>query len=173
MQFTYCRDWNDAQWAPIEPLTPAEAAARFRGDVAEPNQWFSVVARRAGVGDEGPVEFVLEVLPESAYVKVKFYELSHSLGLTFGFAKVDAARLFLDEIVEYTYPEDDAFHLESDATVIDASTYTADGHLQRTVDDTSKPTVVEEDYRDVDVSEHWEPIPEFGEWASLGRYKRS
>ncbi len=60
-----------------------------------------------------------------------------------------------------------------DASVVETSTYTPEGLVHVTTDDTSKPTVSEEDYRNVDVSEHWEPIPEFGQWESLGRYKRS
>ncbi len=172
MEFSYCREWNDAQWVAIDPMSAEEARLRFEGRVAEPFHWFSVVARRDGVQDDGPVEFILEVLPHADYIKAKFFEVSHSLGLTFGFTTIDA-RLFLDEITQYSYGDGAGYHLESDATVIDASSFAADGSVHRTLDDTSKPTVSEEDYRNVDVSVHWEPIPEFGQWESLGRYKRS
>lgn len=171
MDYAYCREWNDAQWAPIDPISADEARLRFDGGVTESLQWFSVVARRDGVHDDGPVEFVLEVLPHADYVKVKFFEVSHSLGLSFGFTKVEG-RLFLDEIVQYTYDDGASYHLESEASVIDASSFVTDGLVHRTVDDTSKPTVLEEDYRGVDVSAHWEPIPEFGQWESLGRFRR-
>ena len=30
----------------------------------------------------------------------------------------------------------------------------------------------EADYRDMDVSWHWEPVPAFGDWASISRFNR-
>jgi hypothetical protein len=36
-----------------------------------------------------------------------------------------------------------------------------------------KGVIEEADYRDIDVSTHWEPVPEFGEWASITRFDRT
>lgn len=170
--FSYGRNWSGAESRFGDVISEEDARARFAGDIEAPDDWFSVAAWRDGDPETGPVEYVLEVLPHGTYVNVEFYDLDRRLALVFGFRQ-HGDRLFREEIVEYTYPADGRYFMLLDASVVETSTYTPEGLVHVTTDDTSKPTVSEEDYRNVDVSEHWEPIPEFGHWESLGRYRRS
>ena len=172
LKFEYGRQWSSGRWRLTQPMDESQARLRFDGKVSAPHDWFSVAAWRDGVPTDGPVEFVLEVKPRADFVGVHFYDLDRRLEVVFGFRK-HGESLFRESIVEYTYPSDGSYFLQGDASMVETSRYGVDGTLNYIVNDVSRPTIREEDYRNVDVSEHWEPIPEFGQWESLGRYKRS
>lgn len=64
------------------------------------------------------------------------------------------------------------FYRQNECTVVESFQFETTGLVHRRLNDKSKEFVQESDIRDVDVSRHWEPVPEFGQWASLGRHDR-
>jgi hypothetical protein len=58
----------------------------------------------------------------------------------------------------------------SESSVMESLSYRPDGLVHQQRDDSSKSTVEEADYRDVDVSS--QPIPEFGQWDAIARFDR-
>ncbi|WP_369637693.1 hypothetical protein [Nocardia sp. JMUB6875] len=90
--------------------------------------------------------------------------------LNYGFQKLND-RLFLSNIVSYSYPNRSAESL-SGANHVQFLTFSTDGTLREvTIDhDTSAREVV--DRNGVDVSKLWEDLPRFGEWESLMRRER-
>jgi hypothetical protein len=167
-RYVYGRAWSHVTWD-IGEIPEAEARVRFASD--DEDDWFSVAAFTEGVSDDGIPEYVLEMMPKATDAKVRFFDLSRSLRFVYEFGRVGDA-LFLDTIREYTYPDDGVQRRQNEAGVVETLRYTPEGLVHQRKDDTSKPTVEEADYRDVDVSSHWEPIPEFGQWDSIARFDR-
>ncbi len=167
-RYVYGRAWNPISWD-VGDIPEAEAGVRFASD--DEDDWFTVAAFAEGVADDGIPEYVMEMLPKAEYVKVQFYDLSRSLRFIYGFRKLDDA-MFLDSIVEYTYPDDGIQRRRNECSVVEMLDYKPDGLVHQYKNDKSKPTVEEADYRGVDVSSHWEPIPQFGQWDSIARFDR-
>jgi hypothetical protein len=171
MRYIYCHRWNDWLWQPRQPLREKQARARFNGEVPDPNDWFSVVAFGDGMPDSGVPDYVLEVLPHAAYINVFFYDMTHNLRFIYGFEKTEG-RMFLSELTEYTYPDDGKRYTQGDCTIVESFIYRPDGYVRSRLDDNARPTIEVTEYRDVDVSAHWEDIPEFGNWEPFGRHYR-
>lgn len=167
-RYVYGRAWNPISWD-VGDMTEAEARRRFASD--DDDDWFSVAAFAEGVPDDGIPEYVMELLPKAEYVNVQFFDPSRSLRFVYGFRKHGDA-IFLDNIVEYTYPDDGMQRRVSESSVMESLSYRPDGLVHQQKEDSSKSTVEEADYRDVDVSSHWEPIPEFGQWDAIARFDR-
>lgn len=79
-------------------------------------------------------------------------------------------RLFLEAITSYTYPDMTNHYARNECIQIVSMFYKTDGVVEVETNDKSRPKVSVVHYRDVDVSAHWEPIPAFGNWESLGRF---
>jgi hypothetical protein len=50
--------------------------------------------------------------------------------------------------------------------------YGRDGFAKRVVKDDNAGETTTQERHGVDVSDHWEPLPKFGEWWSVIRYER-
>jgi hypothetical protein len=159
-QISYCRRWNDICRKPIEPLDEAEAARRD----AEGEEYAVVV------GDGAAPEAVIEVVWKNEYVGVWFFDEQRRRDLNYAFRRIEPDRLFLHEIVTWTYPpEAETF---SDATIIDTLVYQHDGVVRHDHTDTEAKEVESTHYKDVSLDTNWEPVPRFGDWASVARRNR-
>ena len=159
----------------IEAMSEAEARARY-----EAGPWFSVAsgmglatsAELARAAVQTVPEYSLEIEPSAVAVNTFLYEANDSIWLIYHFKCLED-RLFLAEVTRYEYPDASRWYGQNEATLIETISYTPDGvTLQAEHDTVSKRRRVTE--RDqVDVTPHWEPIPEFGDWSGLGRLDRA
>jgi hypothetical protein len=171
MDYKYCHRWDTESRTTIDPISEEEAKRRFRGEVAEPDHWFSGVAsKHPGVEGAAP-EYVLEVLPRASYVNVNFLDPSCDQRYSYGFTRMDDS-LFMSHVTEHRYPGRPQHYGLDEALYVAQYLYKPDGYTKEVVMDDSDPTTHVSEYRDVDVSRHWEPVPEFGVWESLGQFKR-
>lgn len=160
---SYSRRWNFRKHKPIDPLTPEEAIERdVKGEV-----YTVVLADPTG----GPVpEAVIEVAWENNHAGVWFFDAFGRQSLNYAFRK-SGDRLFLHDMIEYGYP-DDAPATLSGAVRTDEITFGEDGVTREVITDETTQTKETIDRSDVDVSSHWEPVPQFGQWRSLARWNR-
>jgi hypothetical protein len=171
MDYKYCHRWDTESRTTIDPISEEEAKRRFRGEVAEPDHWFSGVAsKHPGVEGAAP-EYVLQVLPRASYVNVNFLDPSCDQRYSYGFTRMDDS-LFMSHVTEHRYPGRPQHYGLDEALYVAQYLYKPDGYTKEVVIDDSDPTTHVSEYRDVDVSRHWEPVPEFGVWESLGQFKR-
>jgi hypothetical protein len=153
----YGRKWNFRRHEPVYPISPTAAAARdARGDhyavaLADPDR---------------PPEAVIEVAWRQDHAGVWFLDGQGRQTLLYEFRRA-GERLFLHSVTHWDYPEGG-----DGATRIDERRYREDGSVRRIVSDDDADDQVTDDDRDVDVSAHWEPVPHFGDWASLARRDR-
>ncbi len=171
MDYEYCHRWDTASRTPDDPISEEEAERRFRGEVAEPHHWFSVFAsKHPGVEGVAP-EYLLEVLPGASYINVKFLDPYCNERYGYGFTPLHDS-LFMSHGTEHRYPGKPQHHGLDEAIYVAQYLYKLDGYAKEVVMDDSDPLTHVSEYRDVDVSKHWEPVPEFGAWESLGKFGR-
>ena len=159
-----------------DELTVEQAQARYAADASRRDDWFGVVRMEAGGGrpsaylQMGPRANGVELHKvnehgsiEAAYTWGAYYEPSDA-----GPYQGNDERVFLSSITKYAYPEGDRFFRRSASIGRVSLTFAPDGYakeervLKRGV---GEPSEVEtREFRGVDVSANWTPIPEFGDW---------
>ena len=72
----------------------------------------------------------------------------------------------------WEYPDDGEYHPMFEATRIEEFTYSQDGTAHHEITDTRTGEVTAEDRAGVPLDINWEPVPNFGEWASVAREDR-
>lgn len=166
MTILFCDYWDYATQSPGEVLDVNEALKMLRAGT-----------RVDGAGDwsgiEGePPAFSFEAYPNTglgASILVYNYDPAGSIATLTEFDEVDG-RLFLREAIDYEYSEDGRRHLRADATRMVTTRYTPDGTVRLEIDDDSEPTREVREFRDVDVSQHWERFPEkIEDFVRIGR----
>ncbi|KZC93893.1 hypothetical protein AWH51_00550 [Clavibacter tessellarius] len=75
-------------------------------------------------------------------------------------------------MTEHRYPIEPQYYGPDEAVYVAQYLYKPDGYTKEVLMDDADPLTHVSEYRDVDVSKHWEPVPEFGAWASLGKFNR-
>ena len=155
MQATYARRWNSSRHRPIDELTSDEAQAR---DAA--GEVYAVA-----LGDPCRPSAVLEVNWALKYLGVWFFDSRARQATRYTFTRIGDT-LFLDEVAGWTYPNDNAETL-ADAVRIDWIAYRPDGIVKYVRIDNVAHERVTSDRSGVDVRTHSEPVPRFGDWASL------
>ncbi len=171
----YCERFDPLRFEPVAPLDEVEARRRY---VEGPT--FTVVLPD---DDTAVPRAVLEVDAGASRVMVTFLGVRGAVGTTYLFRR-RGERLFFEQIDVYGYPGEDVV-AELDVDLAVATPYSPsnvvrheqfwfrpDGVGRRTLDDAGRPTIEAEDRRDVPVDDLWEPVPEFGDWSSIGRYER-
>ncbi|CAL9460181.1 hypothetical protein SUDANB95_02607 [Actinosynnema sp. ALI-1.44] len=124
----------------------------------------------AVVGDRNAPEALVEVVRPD-YFGVYFPDHLGRQWQKFTFRRVDDDRLFLESIIRWQYGDDEA-RLLSQAELIEEIDYREDGTVHRQVRDKRAQEKQDTDYRDVALDINWEPVPEFGDWASITRFER-
>ena len=161
MRWTYCDRWNGLLEEPIEPIDEAEA--RRRHDTGE---------LYTAVSEESDKKRILvEVRLEKSYVGVRFLDDFGRNEYVFNFRKLDD-RMFLRKVISYGYGESEERGGYARPLVIESFTYKPDGTARKEVTDTQKDEVTAEDRSAIDVNIHWEPVPAFGDYASIVRWNR-
>ncbi len=162
-QVSYCRRWNFRRHQPIDPFTAAQAKAR---DAAA--QVYSVIV--PGGPDGSAPEAVIEIDWHNDFAGVWFFDAHGRRSLNYAFRRKDG-QLFLFDMIQYSYPDDQP-HTLSGATRTEEFTFKQNGDVQLVITDDGAQQKTTEHRRGVDVRSHWEPLPSFGDWASLARYNR-
>jgi hypothetical protein len=162
MEAIYCRRWNDILKKPLDPIT-AEEARRLDAD----HDYYTVILYE----DSTPRRYV-EVNWGEAYLGVYFLDEQLREQLTYAFRRIDDERMFLDEVLRWEYPDDQAMAM-SGATLTDSVRYSQDGTVQREVRDDVAQEVRRQKFADVPLDVNWEPVPQFGDWERVSRRDRS
>lgn len=151
------------------PMTAAEAEVRFASKV--PQDWFSAAVYADTTPHGGIPDFTLEIVPGPSYISVSFYNSAGSILFQYGFRTHEGA-MFLESVTSWDYPDQNTFYRRNKSLVTSNRSFQTDGTMHWRSSDKVRGVVEEFDAADIDVSKHWEPIPRFGEWASIGRFER-
>ncbi|WP_343997563.1 hypothetical protein [Streptomyces thermocarboxydovorans] len=145
----------------MEPLTPEQARARH----ASGEQYTAVASPKEGAAPEVRVEMQLE----DGYVVVVFMDEYGRDAIVYEFTLIDGS-LFLESASVYGYGSSQERGGYADAESVETYEFTTEGVVQRMVEEGGEGTT--ESRYGIDVSKNWEPVPEFGEYASLIRRDR-
>ena len=157
MRTVYGRAWNQVRLRIGGVI--GEEQARLRYLSGGKDDWFSVAAYADGVPDGAAPEYTMEVTPQGGFISVSFYDQLCRVRIEFLFGKTDAGVMFLEEIYDFRYADESTYHLRSDSILTTNSRYRPDGSMHGYRDNAVKGVIEEADYRDIDVSTHWEPVP--------------
>jgi hypothetical protein len=153
----YAEGWSGRLILPID-----EATARKRHRPGAEGVY------AVALGD--PVKVVGQVNRELHFVGVIFPDRLMRPSIDFSFYG-KGERLFLRHIAEWQYAGDS--EADRKATVGRDRTFGEDGSLRiATYNLVRKENLFETAQEPVDISTHWEPSPEFGDWASITRPDR-
>ncbi|WP_344014174.1 hypothetical protein [Streptomyces thermospinosisporus] len=145
----------------MKPLTPEQARARHESG----KLYTAVPASKDGSAPELRVEVRLE----TGYASVIFMDEYGRDVLNYQFTLIDGS-LFLETVRLYRYGASQERGGYADVESMETCRFTTDGVVQRTVEEGREGTSESRD--GIDVSSNWEPVPEFGEYASLIRRDR-
>lgn len=162
-----------------EELTVEQAAARYALDPGKQDEWFGVVLLEDGA--ERPRAY-LEVCPRVNGVKLAKLEAHGSIEASYSWGAYHQSehgrpyegndgRIFLRSIVWYVYPEGERFFRRNESIATVHMDFRPDGYGKEdrvTHHGFGKPSDIEtREFRDVDMTANWFPIPEFGDWDAL------
>jgi hypothetical protein len=160
MQVTYCELWSDEIRSPVNPM--AVAVAR---DLNDKGAGYSAV-----IGNPSSPDVVLDVAWSNSFLAASFIDAQGRTHTKYSFNRIDDSRLFLSEVMVWTYSGDAKYEFEAD--VVETATFRTDGYVRREIDDADSQNIQVSEYSDVPVELNWEPVPRFGDWASVARYDR-
>ena len=169
LRYVYCRGWNWKLWEAGQVITEDKARRRFASD--NEDDWFSVVAFRADDPEQEIPTFVLELMPHATTIRAKFYESTRSQRREYVFKQIDG-RMFFYYATTRFYPDDGKQYRLGQSILLESFRFYPDGIAKRTIDDKSDPQIHTISYRGIDMSDFWEEVPEFGDWARFGREQR-
>lgn len=161
LSYRYGHDWNTRMLQPIREMSEAAARKAFE---AKPQVSVSKV-------EEGGVpEYTLILGTGGQHVRVRKYDSQGSVVESYDYSSVEGDdRLFLNNYSTWVYA-DDARGPQGfmDSKAIKAWVFRQDGTAtcRETVDGIEEARITE--YRDLDVSGHWRPRPQWGDWDSFG-----
>lgn len=168
MSLLFADYWNHDLHRPSNILRPDQVDTRLETG----SQFITIVG--GWDGNEGsPPDFIMEFHPNTrgrptrAVIR-RFYP-SGSVSSSTEFYEIDG-KLFMRKAYDYSYASSKEQYRRADAASMITSRYKPDGSVQVEIDDTSSPMLDIREYRDVDVSQHWEEIPKTSEdFERLGR----
>jgi hypothetical protein len=169
-RYQYCCRWSFARRVPREELTRDEAQARFAGRRKDPDDWFTVVARAQGGRGAGAIDFVLEVTEHADFINTFLCDEWGTIKYFYSFRREESG-MFLFNTKEYKYPDEPRQFLQHEWLSVESFVFKVDGSMTRRLNEKSRPTIEEWEYHDVDMSDNWEPIPEFEQWDAIGKYR--
>lgn len=163
MQITYCVEWNSILEQPREPLSPSETQRKDKNRLP-----YAVL-----VGDPTDPDEIININWGNDYVEVAFNDEQKRQWLTYSFKKVGDGLMFMLAVTRWQYPEDGPAENLNGAELIEEIRYRTDGVVQREIRDENKQERIVDEYDGVSLDINWEPVPEFGNWASLARFDRA
>ena len=162
-----------------DELSPEEAEARYEQDPDRREDWFGIVLLEPG--EERPRAY-LQMSPRANGVELNRLGAHGSIEVAStwrayrdpGVAQPEGGAgtaVFLSNVVRYVYPDGDRFFRRGEAIGMVAMEFRADGYAREdrsTRHGAGRPSDVEtREFRDVDVSANWFPVPDFGEWDAF------
>lgn len=157
-------------------LSLEDASARYSLDAARREDWFGVVLIESE--QERPTAY-LQMCPRANGVELHKLDQFGSVMVAYTWRAYyapsnaepydgDETRVFLSAITSYVYPEQPRFFMRNASLGHRSMTFGADGYAKDervTKQGFGEPSNVDlREFRDVDVSANWFPIPEFGDW---------
>jgi hypothetical protein len=122
----------------------------------------------AVLGDGQRPECVIDIAPEGPDFRVNFVDYAGSINLVYHFGRT-GDRLFLHRIDFWRYPDDGQWYQFGDQVSDEVFSYQPDGVVRHEFVDRRTARVLRESRENVMVEQNWEPIPDFGDFASIGR----
>lgn len=186
MDVVYGQRWNMRMRFIIDVITGEEARLRY----AE-GPWFTVAvgnglcttADEAHAAQDAHVslpmpEFSADLEAGAESVRVSFYDANGSVAVIHRWRTV-GERIFLESVIFYTYPDEPRLHRHDESRVIHFIDFGTDGTSRESIRDKVQPAAEKfvpttniVDHDDVPLDKHYEPIPEFGDWAVFGHRDR-
>ena len=157
MSIVYCQQWSRHEKQPINILDDREARS-----VHNQNKFYTVI-----INNISTPKCFLEINLKESYVGVNFLDAYQRDYLVYSFQSENNKSLFLSKVITRKY-KNNTKNITSGEMLL----YKTNGCVARKVVDyvTNQAT---KEYRDnVDVSLHWEAIPEFGDYLSISRINR-
>ncbi|GAA3749052.1 hypothetical protein HDA32_001188 [Spinactinospora alkalitolerans] len=161
MRITYCEAWDVLSQRPRTPVSPQEAERRYR--FGEP---FTVL-----IGTPHS-SVIIEIDWEEGRAGSTFIGRYGRKEISYGFHSLGEDSLFLGATTSWDYPQNSRSRMLSDTVRVETCDYHPDGYTKKTVRDSATRGESVSEHRDVPVDLHWEPVPRFGDWASLARLHR-
>lgn len=112
---------------------------------------------------------VLEVTRSEDFARVFFLDEHQREQASYTFVQVDADRMFLEEVTVWDYPDTPD---SDEPNSIESTTIAQDGTSVETTQDFVAGEIITRQYRDIPLTDYWEPVPTFGEWDSIARKAR-
>jgi hypothetical protein len=160
----YCYRWNQRRNEPGFVLSVEEARAKD----AAGEEYTAILPPRPATTT--PV--LVTPVWQTGVVVVTFRDDFGRRTTEFTFLKRDEARMFLDSIHLWTYPNDDPRLRLGDAALLEVTRYRDDGYVKRVITNKDKGHRDTIEYSGVPVDINWEPVPPFGDYESIGRFER-
>lgn len=180
----YGERWNSTMRFIIDRISVDDARKRYRD-----GPWFGVamgnglctsadearVAETAGALLPVP-EFCLELEARARDVRAFFYDERNSVTILHDWGVI-GDQLFLESVVRYYYPNQSRFHAQNESLKIWSVSFKPDGTARVNTRLPPPPGAFVRtndfvEHRDVPLDNHYLPIPEFGDWATLGHRDR-
>jgi hypothetical protein len=148
----------------------AELAAEPEDDLdfegEQPAEWelYTELSRRSRRPDQ----------PDLAMVE--FYNFWGSRVASYYFDRSDDGRLFLGQVDEFEFSDNTGFAEDHEWSVLTEHYFRPDGSSSVVIRHAlpeGGQDVTQTEYTGGDVATHWEPVPAWGDWASITRRDRS
>jgi hypothetical protein len=162
MQVHYGLLWNPELKEVIDPISEDQARKQWEtgGDP------FEIV-----LGDPADPTATINANSPSQGFLVNFLDELGRKELSYGVEHRDDGPMFVHSVTTWTWDTPDQRD-PSEASQIETVDYRDDGYARKTVDRAGDANYHVTEYRDVPLDINWEPVPEFGDWASLARRNR-
>ncbi|WP_147381295.1 hypothetical protein [Nocardioides immobilis] len=149
----------------VEPLTPDDPDdLDLEGD--EPAVWTLLAELKRSTREPGQPDVV----------EVEFFNFWGTREASYYFRLQADGRLFLTNVYEYEFADSSGFVRGNDWSVLTEHSFRPDGTssvvVRRSQPDGSTD-VSKTEFQGGDFSTHWEPVPAWGDWASITRRDRS
>ncbi len=165
MQYLYGWKWNPRKRQVVDELSEQDARLSF-----DRGPQLGVVALPQG--SEVPA-YALELSAEARDVVVTHYTEGGSVAARMHYRTLpeDAVRLFLEDVSEWLYPDDGAFYSLTRAVAYRSYAFCPDGTVEVRSRLAGADADRVEQFRDVDVSDHWHDQVSWGDWEPIGTHR--
>lgn len=158
----YCQNWSFK--GPGKIITERTARKRYGSGIP-----FTIVVPPR---QEGGQPTLITVAWCNKYLETVFLNRLGRQSVKYMFDKIDEEWMFLRTVYIHTYPTDDPDLDINEAVRIEHHKFHGDDRLTLTVKDKIAQEREKTEYDAIDFASNWEPVPTFGDWASVARFER-
>ncbi len=164
MQYLYGWKWNPRKRLVLEELTEEKARKAF---VTGPQ--LAVIALPE---PDGVPAYTVQMNAEAVDVRVIHYTKGGSVAANIHYSVPEGEdRLFLEQVGEWLYPDDDEYYSELKAKAFRQYFFKPDGIAEVRSRITGAGAETVEQFSDIDVSDHWVDRVTWGDWDRIGTYQ--